>query len=140
MNLLQTKVKAFHDAYGLGDPPGPMIPAPDVLQLRFHLIEEEAQEFREASEAGQLADAIKELCDLLYVVLGAANAFGIDIEPFFDEVHRSNMTKLWPGGDVRKNAIGKVVKPPTYLPADIERILDAMRRLSLLESKAKDPQ
>jgi predicted HAD superfamily Cof-like phosphohydrolase len=140
VNPLQTKVKAFHAAYGLGDPPSPSIPPPDVRQLRFHLIDEEAMEFREASDAGDLTGAIKELCDLLYVVLGAANAYGIDIEPFFDEVHRSNMTKLWPGGEVRKNAIGKVVKPPTYSPADIGRILDAIHVTLPSESKANDTQ
>lgn len=133
MNPLQAKVKEFHDAYGLSDPPAPAIPPAEVRQLRFHLIDEEAVEFREASDAGDLPAAIKELCDLLYVVLGAANAYGIDIEPFFDEVHRSNMTKLWPGGEVRKNAMGKVVKPPTYSPADMQRILDA---IPLPEAKA----
>lgn len=137
MNPLQAKVKAFHAAYGLGDPPSPSIPPPDVRQLRFHLIDEEALEFREASEAGDLPAAVKELCDLLYVVLGAANAFGIDIEPFFEEVHRSNMTKLWPGGEVRKNAIGKVIKPPTYSPADIRSILDS---IPLYDAKANDTQ
>jgi predicted HAD superfamily Cof-like phosphohydrolase len=140
MNPLQAKVKAFHDAYGLDDPPVPSIPPPNVRQLRFHLIDEEAAEFREASEAGDLAAAIKELCDLLYVVLGAANAYGIDIEPFFDEVHRSNMTKLWPGGEVRKNAIGKVVKPPTYSPADIRGMLDALRPIPPSEAKADHTQ
>lgn len=106
----------------------------------MHLIDEEALEFREASEAGDLPGAIKELCDLLYVVLGAANAYGVDIEPFFDEVHRSNMTKLWPGGEVRKNAIGKVVKPPTYSPADIRRILDAAHAIPPPEAKADNTQ
>ncbi|MBI5878656.1 MAG: nucleotide pyrophosphohydrolase [Chloroflexi bacterium] len=135
---MQEKVKQFHEAYGLDDPPGPCIPAPDAVRLRLHLIEEEAAEFRLSSEAGHLADSIKELCDLLYVVLGAANAYGIDIEPFFDEVHRSNMTKLWPGGEVRKNALGKVIKPPTYSPADIERILDPMRAGEFADRQAND--
>jgi len=127
MNPMQVKVKEFHDAYDLVQMDGPAIPPADVVRLRLHLIDEEAAEFREASEAGSLPEAIKELCDLLYVVLGAANAYGIDIEPFFAEVHRSNMTKLWPGGEVRKNALGKVLKPPTYSPAQIEPILAAMQ-------------
>lgn len=125
MNPMQAKVREFHEAYGLAQMSEPGIPPPDIVQLRLHLIDEEAAEFREASESGTLPEAIKELCDLLYVVLGAANAYGIDIEPFFDEVHRSNMTKRWPGGEVRKNALGKVLKPPTYSPAQIAPLLAA---------------
>jgi len=127
MNPMQAKVKEFHDTYGLNDPPHPVIPPREVQALRMRLIEEETDEFRQASDSGNLTDAIKELCDLLYVVLGAANAYGVDIEPFFAEVHRSNMTKLWQDGKVRKNELGKVIKPPTYSPADIQRVLDGVR-------------
>ena len=126
MNPMQAKVKEFHETYGLNDPASPQIPNADVRRLRMRLIFEEAHEFHEASEQGDLPAALKELSDLLYVVLGAANAYGVDIEPFFDEVHRSNMTKVWPDGTVRKDAEGKVLKPPTYVPANIERILEAL--------------
>lgn len=123
MNPMQAKVKAFHEKFGGADPASPQIPSADVQPLRLKLIREETREFREASAAGDLPAAIKELCDLLYVVLGKANAYGVDIEPFFDEVHRSNMTKLWPDGSIHKNSDGKVLKPETYSPANIERIL-----------------
>src|SRR5438105_7080967 len=125
MNSMQALVKQFHDHYGLDDPPTPAIPPAAVLSLRARLIQEEADELKDAAESGNLAHAIKELCDLLYVVLGAANAYGVDIEPFFAEVHRSNMTKLWPDGKIHKDAFGKVLKPPSYVPADIARILTA---------------
>ena len=65
----------------------------------------------------------KELADLLYVVYGTAVSVGIDMEPVFREVHRSNMSKV--GG--HKRADGKWVKPPTYSPADIESIVDEQR-------------
>ena len=123
MNSMQDKVKLFHDTYGLDDPFAPRIPPADVRELRMRLILEEANELKEAGESGNLAHAIKELCDLLYVVLGTANAYGIDVEPFFAEVHGSNMTKVWPDGRIHKDQYGKVLKPPTYVPADIPSIL-----------------
>jgi predicted HAD superfamily Cof-like phosphohydrolase len=61
----------------------------------------------------------KELADLLYVVYGTAVSLGIDMEPVFKEVHRSNMSKV--GGYKRED--GKWVKPPTYSPADILPII-----------------
>src|ERR1700737_4460306 len=127
MNQMQDDVKRFHDTYGLDAPAAPSIPPVEVQKLRMRLILEEAAELKEASEAGDLPHAIKELCDLLYVVLGAANAYGIDIEPFFAEVHRSNMTKLWPDGAIHKDTDGKVLKPDTYSPADIAGVLRAPR-------------
>ncbi len=59
------------------------------------------------------------MADLLYVVYGAAVSYGIDMDPVFREVHRSNMSKV--GG--YKRADGKWVKPATYSPACIEPIV-----------------
>lgn len=64
-------------------------------------------------------EVIDGLADTLYVVLGAAVTFGIDLQPFFEEVHRSNMAKI--GGTTR--ADGKVLKPEGWTPPDIDRIL-----------------
>jgi predicted HAD superfamily Cof-like phosphohydrolase len=134
MNEMQDKVKRFHDTYGLDDPAEPAIPPVEVQNLRMRLILEEAAEFRDAGEAGDLPHAIKELCDLLYVVLGTANAYGIDIEPFFAEVHRSNMTKLWPDGTIHKDTNGKVLKPDTYSPADIAGVLSTLGAYAAVKS------
>ncbi len=69
--------------------------------------------------SGNLAALAKEMADLLYVVYGTAVSYGIDMDPVFREVHRSNLSKV--GG--YKRADGKWVKPPTYSPADIEPLL-----------------
>lgn len=116
----QQKVADFHRATGstIGDSPGIR-----DWQLRSSLIGEELQEFREACYRSDLIGAIDALADLKYVVEGAAVTFGIDLEPFFDEVHRSNMTKV--GGPVR--ADGKILKPDTYEPPQLLPILESQR-------------
>lgn len=67
-----------------------------------------------------LVAAVDGLCDTLYVVLGTAVAFGVDIEECFDEVHRSNMAKA--SGPVRED--GKRLKPAGWQPPRIAEILD----------------
>ena len=76
-----------------------------------------------AWDGSDLAAIAKELADLLYVVYGTAVSYGIDMDPVFREVHRSNMSKV--GGYKRDD--GKWVKPPTYSPAVIEPILAAQQ-------------
>ena len=115
----QQQVEAFHRAFEIviGSRPG----APDEATrlLRERLIEEEFAELREAMAQGAVPQIAKELADLLYVVYGTAVSCGIDMEPVFREVHRSNMSKV--GG--HKRADGKWVKPATYSPARVEPIL-----------------
>jgi predicted HAD superfamily Cof-like phosphohydrolase len=72
-----------------------------------------------------MVEAIDGLCDLLYVVFGAFDAFGIDAEPFFHLVHEANMTKL----SGPKDANGKQLKPPGFLPPQ-ERIRELLAKLS----------
>lgn len=64
-------------------------------------------------------EAIDGLCDLLYVIFGSAVAWGIDLEPFFDNVHKANMSKM--GGKRRED--GKILKPDNWVPPDHEREL-----------------
>jgi predicted HAD superfamily Cof-like phosphohydrolase len=66
---------------------------------------------------------LKELCDLRYVVEGAAASLGLPIEEAYREVHRSNMSKLGPGGKPIYDPGGKVMKGPNYSPADMERFV-----------------
>lgn len=66
----------------------------------------------------------KELADLLYVVYGTAEELGIPLEEVFKAVHESNMSKVWPNGEVHYNEFGKVMKPPTYSKPDLSFIHD----------------
>jgi hypothetical protein len=93
-------------------------------KLRAALIEEEARETVEAIRAGDLVEAIDGMCDLLCVVYGTAAEFGIDLAPFWDEVHRTNMAKA--GGPVRED--GKRLKPPGWKPPDIAGLLREIDR------------
>ena len=119
----QAMVEAFHSKFGIVMQTAPMDLNEETKQLRVRLIQEEFEELKEAMAAGNLAAVAKEMADLLYVTYGTAVSYGIDMEPVFREVHRSNLSKV--GG--YKRADGKWVKPPTYSPADIESIVEVQR-------------
>ena len=115
----QKMVLEFHKEFDIHIAETPSIPDEKTQALRVRLIQEEFDELKEAFERNDLPHIAKELADLLYVVYGTAISYGIDMEPVFQEVQRSNMSKV--GGYKRKD--GKWVKPATYSPANIEPIL-----------------
>lgn len=116
----QAMVEAFHRQFEIAVEASPTAVTEETKQLRLRLIQEEFDELKESMVDGHLPSIAKEMADLLYVVYGTAVSYGIDMEPVFREVHRSNMSKV--GG--YKRADGKWMKPPTYSPAQIEPILD----------------
>ena len=109
-------VRMFHLALGI---PVGETPAIRRGELRASLIEEEARETVEAIRAGDLVQTIDGLCDLLCVVHGAALEFGVDLDPFWAEVHKTNMAKA--GGPARED--GKVLKPEGWTPPRIAELL-----------------
>jgi predicted HAD superfamily Cof-like phosphohydrolase len=116
MRRQQDMVRQFHEA--LGVPVGDR-PAVRDAELRARLLLEEAGETVAALESGDLVGVIDGLCDVIYIALGTAVSCGVELEPFFREVHRSNMRKL--GAGVR--ADGKVLKPEDWTPPDIKGLL-----------------
>jgi predicted HAD superfamily Cof-like phosphohydrolase len=115
----QAMVEAFHRTFDIVTNPVPTVVDGRTRELRIALIREEFDELKEALAAQNLSSIAKEMADLLYVVYGTAVSYGIDMDPVFREVHRSNMSKL--GGSKRED--GKWIKPATYSPARIEPIL-----------------
>jgi predicted HAD superfamily Cof-like phosphohydrolase len=115
----QSMVERFHRLFDIRvqEKPAPVDARTRVLRER--LIQEEFDELKQAMANDDLAAIAKELADLLYVVYGTAVSYGIDMDPVFREVHRSNMSKI--GGYKRED--GKWVKPPSYSPAAIAPIL-----------------
>src|SRR5919112_830841 len=112
----QSMVERFHRLFDIFVQQAPGLVDEGTRVLRERLIQEEFDELKEAMRKQDLPAVAKELADLLYVVYGTAVSYGIDMEPVFREVHRSNMSKI--GGYKRED--GKWVKPPTYSPAAIE--------------------
>jgi predicted HAD superfamily Cof-like phosphohydrolase len=115
----QVLVEAFHRTFDILANPVPTVVDRRTRELRVKLIQEEFDELKEALAAEDLSSIAKEIADLLYVVYGTAVSYGIDMDPVFREVHRSNMTKV--GGYKRED--GKWVKPTTYSPARIDPIV-----------------
>lgn len=115
----QAMVAEFHRKFDIPVGDRPSIPDEAIRQLRVRLIQEEFDELQEAMAAKNLPAVAKELADLLYVVYGTAVSYGVDMDPVFREVHRSNLSKV--GGYKRED--GKWVKPPTYSPADVGPLL-----------------
>lgn len=116
MLKVQKDVEDFHKALDI-----PIGKTPEIRRgnLRVELIREESKELRRAIERGDLVEAIDGMCDLIVVTLGTAVEFGIDLEPFWDEVHKTNMAKV--GGKTRFD--GKKLKPDGWIAPDIEGIL-----------------
>ena len=123
------KVQIFHKATRASQNIWP--PTDEILNLRLSLIDEELDElkdeFDEYYENRELHPAIdkeqvaKELADLLYVVYGAADTFGIPIDEVFTEVHKSNMSKLVDGKPLLRHD-GKIMKGPNYKPPQLDWI------------------
>lgn len=121
----------FHKTYGcsIGDTDLSLeyerisfVPNP-LLDLREKLIDEEYKEVKEAIKGSSRDSLLKELADLVYVVVGTAVAMGMDFDGAFAEVHRSNMSKLGDDGKPIYNEFGKVLKGQNYSPADMSRFV-----------------
>jgi len=108
------KVGDFMEAFGQEVLVEPVFPDFNLAALRLDLIEEEVQELRDGLGKGSLLEVADALTDILYVVYGAGHSFGIDLDDCFNEVHRSNMTKLGQDGRPMYRDDGKVMKGPGY--------------------------
>ncbi len=150
MTKSQKEVKEFMVAVGQEMPNKPSIPDYKTRELRVRLLLEEVLEFAEASGVAiatrcgdefcdyfisdltkleftdnntiDLVEVADALADINYVSYGAANQYGLDLEPFEDMVHENNMTKLVDG---YRDENGKFRKGPSYKPVDLKPILEA---------------
>ena len=128
MERLQKMVLDFHRAFGHSVAPKPTTAITfEDLRLRAGLIEEEWDELHLAMMRDDLPGIADGLADLVYVLLGTALTYGIDLEPVFCEVHQANIAKRAWGGP----AIGKVQKPDGWIPPDIKGILDMLSERSI---------
>jgi predicted HAD superfamily Cof-like phosphohydrolase len=117
-------VAEFHVAFDLPLKATPFRGKPeDVGSLRVELLREEFEEFKAAVEKQDVVAIADALGDIIYVAYGSALTFGIDLDAVLREVHRANMSKLGPDGMPVMREDGKVLKPATYSPPAIERVL-----------------
>ena len=94
-----------------------------INSLRISLIEEELSELKNAIKENDLKETIDALTDILYVTYGAGHAFGVDLDKCFNEVQKSNMSKLGEGGKPIYNEDGKVMKGPNYFKPDLSKFI-----------------
>jgi predicted HAD superfamily Cof-like phosphohydrolase len=89
-------VAKFHHTFNVPIEQKPIIPSEERCHLRVNLLEEELKELKNAIEQKDLVEIADAFCDLQYVLAGAILEFGLGekFKPLFDEVHRSNMSKV----------------------------------------------
>lgn len=92
----------------------------DQYNLYLNLIKEEFEELQEAVKDNDRVEQLDALLDMIVVIAGAIHSAGFDGEGGWDEVIRSNMSKVDPEtGKVLKREDGKVLKPETFSPPDL---------------------
>ncbi len=116
-------VKKFMEKFGQEVKTKPEFPSEKIVKLRHALIKEELEEFEQALKDNNLKEVADSLTDILYVTYGAGHAFGIDLDKCFDEVQRSNMSKLGEDGKPIYNDQGKVMKGPKYFEPDLSKFV-----------------
>jgi len=119
-------VKAFHTAFKLGHSQTPKADlGSNKNTLRFNLMKEENEEYLEAANNNDLVEVADALGDLLYILCGTIIEHGMQykIEEVFDEIQRSNMSKLGEDGNPIYREDGKVLKGPNYFKPNIDSIL-----------------
>ena len=116
-------VKKFMEGFGQEVKTKSEFPSDKILKRRYDLIKEELDEFAQALKDKDLKEVADSLTDILYVTYGAGHAFGIDLDKCFDEVQRSNMSKLGEDGKPIYNEQGKVMKGPKYFQPNLNKII-----------------
>lgn len=120
-------VKAFHTAFKLGYRETPKADLGEAKNLlRYKLMREENEEYLEAANDNDLVEVADALGDMLYILCGTIIEHGLQykIEEVFEEIQRSNMSKLGENGEPIYREDGKVLKGPNYFKPNIEAILD----------------
>ena len=121
-------VQRFHDAFKIGYRTSPKANlGVSRNQLRFDLMKEENEEYFEAAQNNDLVEVADALGDMLYILCGTIIEHGLQhkIEAVFEEIQRSNMSKLGEDGQPIYREDGKVLKGPKYFKPNIESILNS---------------
>ena len=117
------KVGKFMETFGQEIKSKSSLSSEKINSLRVSLIEEELEELKQAIREKNLLEVADALTDLLYVTYGAGHAFGINLDKCFNEVQKSNMSKLGKDGKPIFNEYGKVMKGPDYFKPDLSKFI-----------------
>ncbi|MBA09712.1 nucleoside triphosphate pyrophosphohydrolase family protein [Flavobacteriaceae bacterium] len=120
-------VKAFHEAFKIGYRDSPKADLGSrVNTLRYKLMREENEEYLEAASANDLVEVADALGDMLYILCGTIIEHGLQhkIDEVFEEIQRSNMSKLGENQQPIYREDGKVLKGPNYFKPNIKDILN----------------
>jgi predicted HAD superfamily Cof-like phosphohydrolase len=120
-------VHEFHTAFKLGMNNTPVAHIGENRNmLRYNLMKEENEEYLEAAKNNDLVEVADALGDMLYILCGTIIEHGMQdkIEEVFNEIQRSNMSKLGEDGKPIYREDGKVLKGPNYFKPNIAEILD----------------
>jgi predicted HAD superfamily Cof-like phosphohydrolase len=119
-------VKTFHEAFGIGNSESPTSISQDDYLLRYKLMREENEEYLEAATKGDIVEVADALGDMLYILCGTILKHGLQhkISEVFEEIQRSNMSKLDENGKPIYREDGKVLKSNLYFKPDIKGILE----------------
>ncbi|CAZ96965.1 nucleoside triphosphate pyrophosphohydrolase family protein [Zobellia galactanivorans] len=120
-------VELFHTSFGLGVSKTMRADLGEKKNLlRFNLMDEENKEYLEAANDNDLVEVADALGDMLYILCGTIIEHGMQhkIEEVFNEIQRSNMSKLGADGKPIYREDGKVLKGPNYFKPNISKILE----------------
>jgi len=120
-------VKIFHEVYKLSYKENPTTDIGlDKIKLRFNLMAEENQEYFQAAKNNDLVEVADALGDMLYILCGTIIEHGMQdkIEEVFDEIQKSNLSKLGEDGKPIYRDDGKVMKGPNYFKPNISKVLN----------------
>ena len=117
------KVKEFMTTFGQEVKNKAEFPNEKIVELRKKLIDEEFNELKDAINENDLIEVADALTDILVVTYGAGVAFGIDLDKCFEEVQKSNMSKLSNDGKPIYNDQGKVMKGPNYFKPNLSKFV-----------------
>jgi predicted HAD superfamily Cof-like phosphohydrolase len=126
MNKQLASVEKFHDSFRISNKYRPTAELPpQTILLRYKLMREENEEYLEAAEEGDLIEIADALGDMLYILCGTILSHGLQnkIEEVFEEIQRSNMSKLDIDGKPIYRADGKVLKSDQYSKPQLASIL-----------------
>ena len=128
MNAKIKAVQQFHEAFKIGNSNTQKADLGSAKNtLRFDLMKEENEEYLEAANNNDMVEVADALGDMLYILCGTIIEHGMQdkIEAVFEEIQRSNMSKLGDDGQPIYREDGKVLKGPHYFKPNIQEVLES---------------